>query len=116
MATTQTQTQTQTVAPAEAEKPVKLEINARILPPTVKYEGMNISYERLEEAYHMEWPERKHLEVPQFTADANPDDVVEGLKRVGGVVVRGVVSQESLQQMEKDIRPALEADEPWDDG
>ena len=112
-ATTETQMQTQA---GDSAKPMKVERNAKILPPTVKHEGMNISYERLREGYHTQWPERKKLEVPQFAADANVNDVVDGLKRIGGVVVREIVSQEAIRQMEHDIRPYLEADEPWSAG
>ncbi|KAK5124767.1 hypothetical protein LTR85_001480 [Meristemomyces frigidus] len=87
-----------------------------IPPPTVRYDDVSISYDRLQDAFNKAWPERTDLEVPEFGPDANPDDVVEAVKRVGGVIVRGIASKESVTQMEKDIRPALEADEPWEAG
>jgi hypothetical protein len=53
------------------------------------------------------------MDVPAFNTDADPEDVIEALRRVGGCVVRQIVTSEALTQMEKDIRPALEADVPW---
>ncbi len=43
----------------------------------------------------------------------SPGSVVRALKRVGGCILRGIVSQADLAQMDRDIRPSLEADEPW---
>jgi ectoine hydroxylase-related dioxygenase (phytanoyl-CoA dioxygenase family) len=85
-------------------------------PPTVKQNDTWYSYERLHETYHKSYPPRQNLDVPEFTTDANPEDVIEGMKRVGGVVIRNIVSKDSLAQMEKDFRPYLEADTPWEAG
>lgn len=83
-------------------------------PPIEKHEDTLISFERIVEAYHTEWPERQRIEVPVFEADAKAQDVVEGIKKAGGCIVRQIVPVESLSQMEKDIRPHLEADLPWE--
>ncbi|EXJ88144.1 hypothetical protein A1O1_05072 [Capronia coronata CBS 617.96] len=96
--------------------PDESQLNARIPPPSAQYDDVAISYNRLQESFKKQWPPRQRLEVPEFTKDANPQDLIDGLKRVGGVIVRGIVSPEPLAQMEKDIRPALEADAPWDAG
>ncbi|KAF7197889.1 Dioxygenase [Pseudocercospora fuligena] len=93
---------------------VDLHINDRIPPPEKHYNDTLISFGRLQEAYHKQWPPRQKVPVPEYTADAHVDDVVEGIKKAGGCIVRGVVSKESLGQMEKDIRPHLEADTPWE--
>ncbi|KAH0845020.1 hypothetical protein AYO21_04059 [Fonsecaea monophora] len=87
-------------------------------PPTVRYEDAFISYERMLAGSDLEaWPARKHVAVPEFdAANAQVDDVVEGLRAVGGVVVRRILSPESLAQIERDVRPYLEADVPWEAG
>lgn len=51
--------------------------------------------------------------VKEFPASANPDDIVQVLIRTGGVVIRNVIPQETLDVIEKDVRPFIEADEPW---
>ncbi|CAP64780.1 uncharacterized protein PODANS_5_3360 [Podospora anserina S mat+] len=51
--------------------------------------------------------------VKEFPASANPDDIVQALIRTGGVVIRNVIPQETLDVIEKDVRPFIEADEPW---
>lgn len=99
-----------------AETSTENTLNARIPPPSVKYDDVWLPYDRLQEASKKAWPPRQHLEAPEFAKDADPYDVVEAMKRVGGVIVRNIVSEESVAQMEKDIRPALEADTPWDAG
>ncbi|KIX01380.1 uncharacterized protein Z518_09105 [Rhinocladiella mackenziei CBS 650.93] len=83
-------------------------------PPTVKHNDVYISYEKIIDSHTKNWPPRRRYEVPEYSTEANPNDVVEGLKRVGGVIVRGIVSQEAIAQMEKDMRPYLEADTPWE--
>jgi ectoine hydroxylase-related dioxygenase (phytanoyl-CoA dioxygenase family) len=72
---------------------------------------MNVSCPRTGTSGH---PERNIYIIPEFTKDANPDEVVERLRTVGGVIVRGIVSPEALTQTEKDTRPYLEADVPWE--
>jgi hypothetical protein len=87
--------------------------------PQIKYDDVLVSYDRIHAAHAPNaWPPRKHLTIPEFTKDATPDEIVAGLREVGGVIVRGILSKESLTQIEKDIRPHLEADTPWeaDDG
>lgn len=90
------------------------DVNHHQPPPDQKYNDTLISFERILEAYHTEWPLRQRIEVPEFSADADPKDVVEGIKKAGGCIVRKIVPLESLAQMEKDIRPHLEADTPWE--
>lgn len=88
-------------------------VNALIPPPTAIYKDAAISYHRLQDAYKTEWTPRQRLQVPEFSADASSSEVVEALKRVGGCIVRGIVPSDDIKQMERDIRPSLEADEPW---
>ena len=53
--------------------------------------------------------------VPEFdSSTASADDLVDALKVAGGVVVRGLLRQEELDQIERDVRPWLEQDTPWD--
>ncbi|EXJ95343.1 hypothetical protein A1O1_00463 [Capronia coronata CBS 617.96] len=42
-----------------------------------------------------------------------PEEVVEALKVAGGCIVRRAVPVEIVDQVEKDIRPALDQDTPW---
>jgi ectoine hydroxylase-related dioxygenase (phytanoyl-CoA dioxygenase family) len=109
-------TEQRTVLEAKAAPPAPSSHGSRAstAPPTVRHDDAFISYERMLSASEDVWPARKEYVIPEFTRDANPDDVVEGLRKVGGVVVRGILSAESLAQMEKDIRPHLEADVPWE--
>lgn len=51
--------------------------------------------------------------VKEFPASANPDDIVQALICTGGVVIRNVIPQETLDVIEKDVRPFIEADKPW---
>lgn len=52
--------------------------------------------------------------VPEFTPDvANCDKVVQALIEGGGVFIRGLLSPSTLDTIEKDVRPYLEADRPW---
>ncbi|KAK4664184.1 uncharacterized protein QC763_503360 [Podospora pseudopauciseta] len=44
--------------------------------------------------------------VKEFPASANPDDIVQAL-------IRNVIPQETLDVIEKDVRPFIEADKPW---
>ncbi|KAK4225457.1 phytanoyl dioxygenase family [Podospora fimiseda] len=53
--------------------------------------------------------------VEEFTSDpANVDQVVQSLIRTGGVVIRNAVPQAALDIIEKDTRPYIEADKPWE--
>ncbi|KAL3471038.1 hypothetical protein BJX99DRAFT_263653 [Aspergillus californicus] len=90
------------------------EINPRIPPPTVRHDDVHISYDRLQEAYQATYPPRQHLTVPEYPSTASPTEVIDGLKRIGGVIIRNVVPLSSIAQMEKDIRLHLEADTPWE--
>ncbi|KAL1627216.1 hypothetical protein SLS56_006455 [Neofusicoccum ribis] len=93
-------------------------INANFAPPRVRHDDVYISYDRIQEAHAPDkWPPRKHIPVPEYTAaTATPDDVVAGLKLAGGVIVRSILSADAIARMEHDIRPHLEADEPWEAG
>lgn len=52
--------------------------------------------------------------VPCFDASvASCDEIVKGLILSGGCIVRGMVSQEDLNQIEKDTRPYIQKDKPW---
>ncbi|CAH0033150.1 unnamed protein product [Clonostachys rhizophaga] len=92
---------------------VNHQVNDKIPPPTKEFKDAFISLDRIQEAHDTQWPPRQKLDVPIFNTDADPEDVIEALRRVGGCVVRQIVTSDSLAQMEKDIRPALEADVPW---
>ena len=41
------------------------------------------------------------------------DAFAESLKRTGGVILRNIATPEELAQMEKDVRPHINADKPW---
>ena len=41
------------------------------------------------------------------------DEIVRSLIRAGGCIVRAMVGSEDLAQIEKDVRPLLDADKPW---
>jgi ectoine hydroxylase-related dioxygenase (phytanoyl-CoA dioxygenase family) len=51
--------------------------------------------------------------VQSFPADAAVEDVVAALKVAGGCIIRDYVSEEDLNEIQKDLRPHLEADVPW---
>ncbi|KAK4159046.1 hypothetical protein QBC43DRAFT_222943 [Cladorrhinum sp. PSN259] len=54
-------------------------------------------------------------EVKEFTSDpANRDQVVQALIRAGGVVIRNAIPQSALEIIEKETRPYINADKPWD--
>ncbi|KAF9894233.1 hypothetical protein FE257_007735 [Aspergillus nanangensis] len=44
---------------------------------------------------------------------SNTDAAVAALIQDGGVVIRGLLSQETLDTIEQDVRPFLNADKPW---
>ena len=53
--------------------------------------------------------------VAEFdSSTVSVDDLVDALKVAGGVVVRGLLTQEELDQIERDVRPWLDQDTPWD--
>ncbi|KAK8257509.1 phytanoyl-dioxygenase family protein [Phyllosticta capitalensis] len=45
---------------------------------------------------------------------ASVEEVVDALKVAGGVVIKNAVAHEDLDVIEKDLRPLLEKDAPWD--
>lgn len=91
--------------------------NVNFAPPKVRYEDVYISYDRIQEAHNADkWPPRKHIPVPEYTAQSTPAEVVAGLKLAGGVIVRGILSRDAIERMERDIRPHVEADIPWEAG
>lgn len=52
-----------------------------------------------------------------ISLDANTatvDEIVEAMKIAGGLVIRNAVSHEALDQIEKDMRPKLDEDAPWE--
>jgi hypothetical protein len=57
--------------------------------------------------------------VPDFDSKkyASEDDlvrdIVEGMRVAGGCVVRNLVPQETLDEIEREVRPHLDAAEPW---
>ncbi|KAF2121339.1 hypothetical protein BDV96DRAFT_594549 [Lophiotrema nucula] len=54
-------------------------------------------------------------EVKEFdAATATIDDLVAALKVAGGVIIRNLLAQDELDNIEKDVRPWLEKDKPWD--
>jgi ectoine hydroxylase-related dioxygenase (phytanoyl-CoA dioxygenase family) len=53
-------------------------------------------------------------EVPVFdNATVTADQVVQGLIRAGGCIIKNIVPPEALAEIEKDTRPYLEADKEW---
>lgn len=102
------------VHPEIKPQAVDLSINEKMKLPTIRRDDAWTSFEHILQASEPgRWPERKKLQVPEFPPTANLDEVVAALKLVGGVVIRNIVSQESLVSMEQDIRPYLEKDVPW---
>jgi ectoine hydroxylase-related dioxygenase (phytanoyl-CoA dioxygenase family) len=54
-------------------------------------------------------------EVQQFGSDpSNSDKIVKALILSGGVIIRSLLSDSILAVIEKDVRPYLEADKPWE--
>ncbi|KAK3387943.1 phytanoyl-CoA dioxygenase family protein [Podospora didyma] len=52
--------------------------------------------------------------VEEFTADpANSPQVVQALIRSGGVIIRNLLSQSTMNAIESDVRPYILADKPW---
>jgi hypothetical protein len=52
-------------------------------------------------------------EVKEFdSATCTAEELVEAIKVAGGVIVRNLLTQEELDQMEKDVRPHLDKDVP----
>lgn len=85
--------------------------------PSVRHEDAFISYERLCAATQQEWPGRQRFTVPEFVrASADPEEVIEALRKVGGVVIRDILNPAQISQIESDMRPSLEADSPWEAG
>jgi hypothetical protein len=44
---------------------------------------------------------------------ATKEDVIKALKVSGGVFIRGLLSPAQVEQIERDVRPWLEKDKPW---
>ncbi|KAG0649924.1 Dioxygenase himG [Hyphodiscus hymeniophilus] len=86
------------------------------LPPTIKHDNAFISYDRLRAAHQIVYPPRKEFVIPEFSKDSDCFDVVEGLRKVGGVIIRGALTPTQVCQIEKDLRPHIEADLPWTAG
>lgn len=51
--------------------------------------------------------------VQSFPSSAPPDEVVEAIKLSGGCIIKGLLSNSDIKQIEQDIRPYIEADVPW---
>lgn len=49
------------------------------------------------------------------SATADVKDMVQAMIRAGGCIIRNIVSQEDLSQIEAEVRPHLPADIPWGD-
>lgn len=117
MATTQTAVEAVIQQPQQHQRLPKkksLVYNNRIqVPPTVSHEDAFISFERLRAAHETAWPTRQEYVIPEFTTDCNVDDVVEGLRKVGGVILRDILHKDQIDQITSDMRPHLEADVPW---
>jgi hypothetical protein len=55
--------------------------------------------------------------VETFHADTvTVDELVNSLKVAGGCVIRGMLKQDELDRIEKDVRPWLDKDKPWEGG
>ncbi len=52
--------------------------------------------------------------VPTFEADANPEDLIKALKISGGCKVKAAVNKDVLAQVERELRPHIEADVVWE--
>ena len=57
-------------------------------------------------------PEVKSLDATSCTVD----ELVAAIRVAGGVVIRGLLSKEELESLEKDTRPWLDKDEAWGEG
>lgn len=52
--------------------------------------------------------------VQTFNAEATTtDEVVAALRKAGGCIVRGLIPLDDIRQIERDVRPFIEADKPW---
>lgn len=54
-------------------------------------------------------PKVQHFEA----STASHEDIVKALILAGGCIFRGMVPKDKLAQIEKDIRPYIQADKPW---
>jgi ectoine hydroxylase-related dioxygenase (phytanoyl-CoA dioxygenase family) len=95
------------------QEPPKCHNNRIQIPPEVKHDDAFIPFERLRDAHSTIWPARKECVIPDFNSDSSVQDVVEGLRKVGGVIVRGVLTPAQVSQIDADMRPHIEADIPW---
>lgn len=55
-------------------------------------------------------PDVKDFEASTVTIN----ELVDALKIAGGVIVRNLLTQEELDQIEADVRPWLDKDKPWE--
>jgi len=46
-------------------------------------------------------------------ATVTKDELVEALKVAGGAVIKGMLNKDELNKIEKDVRPWLDKDTPW---
>ncbi|KAL9074149.1 MAG: hypothetical protein Q9157_004497 [Trypethelium eluteriae] len=55
-------------------------------------------------------------EVKEFdAAKVSVDEVVDALKVAGGVIVRNILTEKELGEIEADVRPWLDEDKPWEE-
>lgn len=52
--------------------------------------------------------------VQVLSANSSVEDIVAAIKLAGGCVIKNILSQDDIQQIESDIRPHLDADIPWE--
>ncbi|KAH8804433.1 phytanoyl-CoA dioxygenase family protein [Xylogone sp. PMI_703] len=53
-------------------------------------------------------------DVKSFHIDTtNTQEVVNALRQTGGCIIKGLVQKQHLDQIESDLRPYLDADQPW---
>lgn len=84
--------------------------------PAVTKKSMSMTNGPLEHEA-LKSPDSPLPEVKVFDASTcTVDELVSALKVAGGVVIRGLLNEGELASLEKDTRPWLEKDKPWEDG
>lgn len=53
-------------------------------------------------------------QVQTFEADADPKEIIKALKLAGGCKIKGAVTKDVLDQVQKDLRPHIESDVVWE--
>ena len=53
------------------------------------------------------------IQLKNFKPTSSADDVVQALIHDGGCFIRNLLPQATLDEIERDVRPHLEADKPW---